>query len=251
LTFYHEYVQHHDDGATLKTIVNHVYDPANSNKNYEGETKPASLPPTRSTARRYLGRLSDLGWVDIHEDEQEDKKELTYYALKDVTATEIQTKISAVNSNEPTELNLEAKLEKDFKLWKEVISNRGITFTLTKINFNNRAEVPITEEEFDKIIIGKSDPLLLITLNQESSPEPQKNPEVNTNQPIELTALISNPEKSALEESKKRYCSEECKNFRQSSCPVDNYGYRKTDAELPLKCPGYKYVAESAETEDP
>ncbi|MGD0643927.1 MAG: phage/plasmid primase, P4 family [Candidatus Bathyarchaeia archaeon] len=42
--------------------------------------------------------------------------------------------------------------------------------------------------------------------------------------------------------NKKRLCSEECKNFRQSSCPTENYGYRKTDAEIPLKCPGYSYV---------
>jgi hypothetical protein len=49
------------------------------------------------------------------------------------------------------------------------------------------------------------------------------------------------PEKSALEETKKRYCADECKNFRQSSCPVDNYGYRPTDAEIPLRCPSYSY----------
>jgi hypothetical protein len=201
LTFYHEYVQHHVDGATLKIIVDHIYNPETPDMNYKGETKPTSQPPTRSTARRYLGRLSDLGWVDIHEDEQADKKELTYYALKDVTLAdikEIQTKISVVNSNEPMELSLEAKLEKDFKLWKKVISNRGITYTLTKINFNNRTEVPITENEFDKIILGKSAPLLSLTLNQALSPEPQKNIEVNANQPIELTALISPPDLSKI-----------------------------------------------------
>jgi putative DNA primase/helicase len=46
--------------------------------------------------------------------------------------------------------------------------------------------------------------------------------------------------KSALGESKKRYCSSECKNFRQAECPSDNYGYRPTDAEIPLRCPGYE-----------
>jgi regulatory protein YycI of two-component signal transduction system YycFG len=195
LTFYHEYVQHHINGATLKTIVDHIFDPENSDMNYKGETKPTSLLPPRSTARRYLGRLSDLGWVDVHEEEQADKRELTFYPLKDVTATEIQAKIVETTLDKPIEPDLKAKLLKDFELWKKTISNRGSTYTLTKINFNDRKEVPITEEEFDKIIIGVNEPPLAIVLNQESSPETQNNPEANTNQPIDADTLISKPEK--------------------------------------------------------
>jgi hypothetical protein len=200
LTFYHEYVQHHVNGATLKIIVDHIYDPEHPDMNYPHETKPTSQPPTRSTARRYLGRLSDLDWVDIHEEEQADKRELTYYPLKDVKSSDIQTQISEITLNQPTKPDLEANLIKDFKLWKKTISNKGINYSLSKIEFNNRNEVPITEEEFDKIITGKNEPLLAIVLNQEQEPEPQNKPETNTNQQINVDTPISNPEKSALGE---------------------------------------------------
>jgi hypothetical protein len=45
---------------------------------------------------------------------------------------------------------------------------------------------------------------------------------------------------SSQSQLQKRLCSQECKNFRQAACPVDNYGYRPTDAEIPLRCPGYE-----------
>jgi hypothetical protein len=244
LTFYHEYVQHHINGATLKIIVDHIYDPEHPDINYIGETKPTNEPPTRPTARRYLGRLSDLGWVDIREEEQADKRELTYYPLKDVKPSEIQTKISEIALNQPMEPDLEAKLIKDFKLWKETIDSKGHSYTLSKIEFNNRVETPITEAEFDKIITGKNEPLLSIVSNQETKPEWQKKPESNTDQPINTDTPISNPEKSAQEDMKKHKCSIECKNFRKAKCPVDNYGYRSVEAEIPLRCPSYKYINE-------
>jgi hypothetical protein len=54
--------------------------------------------------------------------------------------------------------------------------------------------VPITQEEFDKIITGKNEPLLAIVLNQETESKPQKEPETNTIQQIDTVTLISNSE---------------------------------------------------------
>jgi putative DNA primase/helicase len=64
-----------------------------------------------------------------------------------------------------------------------------------------------------------------------------------------LEGIVQKPSTLDTPDTQKRKCSIECKNFRQSACPVDNYGYRPTDAEIPLKCPGYSYVA-SQEGED-
>jgi hypothetical protein len=161
LTFYHEYVQHHVSGATLKAIVDHIFDPEHPDMNFKGETPPTNQPPPRPTARRYLYRLSELGWVDVHEDEQSDKREKTYYPLKDplkeAAPKEKQIEIVTSTFNHPTEPDLEAKLVKDFKTWKETISNKGTSYSLSKILFNNKTEIPITEAEFNKIITGKAE----------------------------------------------------------------------------------------------
>ncbi len=192
LTFYHEYVEHHVNGATLKTIVNHIYDKNNPTMNYEGEKTPTTKAPSRKTARRYLERLCDLGWVDIREDEQSDSRELTYYPLKNASNSEIQTEISALRANLPINPDLKAKLIKDFKTWKETITTRGVTYALSKINFIDKTETPITEEEFDKMIMDAHS-----EFNSEVSskllPPDSKNKVGENNISIQSNLTLSNP----------------------------------------------------------
>lgn len=41
---------------------------------------------------------------------------------------------------------------------------------------------------------------------------------------------------------KKRFCADECNNYRTQKCPAPNPFYREDSAEIPLKCPGYSYI---------
>ena len=47
---------------------------------------------------------------------------------------------------------------------------------------------------------------------------------------------------SVPETYKNRFCKDECFNFRKASCSSPNGMYRSETAEVPLNCPGYKYV---------
>jgi P4 family phage/plasmid primase-like protien len=45
----------------------------------------------------------------------------------------------------------------------------------------------------------------------------------------------------------KRYCNDECRNFCTQFCSAPNPFGRSDNAEIPLKCPGYKYVNDNEE----
>ncbi len=63
------------------------------------------------------------------------------------------------------------------------------------------------------------------------------------------TTLTSQTENSASVQgiSKERYCSDDCQNFCSRFCTAPNPFGRSDDAEIPLKCPGYKCIAEEEE----
>jgi hypothetical protein len=138
LDFYHNHVQSHKEGATLKTIL-------------------ADSPEMKSerSARYYLTRLEELGWINITEGEQADKRLLTYHPLKDTTET--QQKLIPTTANQQIAIVLRLELEKDFKTWIKTITTTDTSYALTKINFLDRTETPISMEEFDRMVIGENE----------------------------------------------------------------------------------------------
>jgi hypothetical protein len=166
LDFYHKHVQHHKGGAILKVIL-------------------ADAPEMRSenTARQYLARLEQLGWVNIAEGQQTDKRLLTYYPLKD--ATDTQREISETALKQRDNVDLKQKLEKDFNEWFKTITTANPSIQIEKINFNGRTLHSITVDEL-KNLIGIGAPCELIVLNEARQPiretkaETTLKPEINT-----------------------------------------------------------------------
>lgn len=164
LDFYHKHVQHHKEGATLKTIL-------------------ADAPEMKSerTARYYLTRLEELGWVNIKEGEQVDKRFLTYYPLKD--AIEPQQELNQTTVNQRNTIDLKLELTKDFNAWFKTITTTKPDIQIEKIKFNDRTLEPITIEELKKLI-GIEDSSVVIVSNEENKPIPETEAETKADKPI-------------------------------------------------------------------
>ena len=240
LTFYHEYVQHHVNGATIKVILSH---PNLKNK-----------PKTERTARNYLSRLEELGWVDIHEDEQPDKRQLTFYPLKDaISETEaVQTKIVATKDIEQKAIDLKSKLTEDFETWRKTIETENPTFTASLIQFNNRTEIPLSDEQFSNIISLHTLFTVTIVLNGKETVKPENKPKTIAIQEKTVDALISDSEKSALGDTEKtlliiepsqgepcEYAGEENNHASESQVELDGKLKHYCNVHMALVLKGY------------
>ena len=159
LDFYHNFVQHHKDGATFEVILTHKF-----------EVGKEVTAPNEYVARRFLNRLEEIGWVTIRENEQLDKRKLTFYALKDPSEDEdvkAQTKISESRCKSETQPDLKALLEKDFETWLKTSSNTGNCLQLTTLCFSSNNEKPLDLEHFKKIILGVEGFQLLLVPNED------------------------------------------------------------------------------------
>lgn len=151
LDFYYNHVQNHANGATLKQIL-------------------ANAPEMRSerTARYYLDRLEEIGWINKREGEQDDKRLLTYYPLKE--GSDPQQKLIPTTAKQQTTKDLKAELEKDFDSWNKTITTNNPLTQIEKICFNDRTLQPLTLENFKKIVIGVEPSSVVIVSNEENQP---------------------------------------------------------------------------------
>ena len=188
LDFYHKHVQHHKNGATLKVLLENA-------------------PEMRSerTARHYLNRLEELGWVNIVEGQQADKRLHTYYPLHEETDLQQELNPTAANPQNTTDLRL--KLEEDFNSWLTNNYNKNASIQIEKIQFGTYTLQPITMEELRNIvckqtfssvpteeskkIIGVDKSLLHLFVNEELSPVAENKPETMSKPEITAVQPIS------------------------------------------------------------
>ena len=214
LEFYHKRIQHHIEGATLKEIL-------------------ADAPEIRSerTARWYMERLAEIGWINIVQGEQKDKRLLTYYPLKDTTET--QQELVQTTANKRNTVDLRRELENDFAIWLQTITATTSAIQIEKIRFNDGALESITIEEFKKLI-GISGSSAVIVSNEENKPIQEKEAETTAEQSIAVVLPNSTSE---------RFCYDECNNFdKPSCCHPEGWANLKQKTPLPLACPGYSYI---------
>ena len=199
LDFYHNHVQHHKEGAILKVLLDNA-------------------PEMRSerTARYYLARLDELGWVNTKEGEQADKRLLTYYPLKD--AMEAQQKLIQTTVNQRNTIDLKLELEKDFNVWFKTITTAKPDIQIEKINFNDRTLESITVEELKKLI-GIQDSSVVIVSNEANKPNPETEAETKAEPLITVVLPKSTTEKTETEDSR---CCGDCGRFHLASCWFPN-----------------------------
>jgi hypothetical protein len=214
LDFYHTFVQHHKEGATLETILNHTFESGKEVKAFN-----------EYAARRFLYRLEELGWVSIKEHEQVDKRRLTFYALKDPTEDEAeaaQQKLVASSCKSETYQILKTKLLKDFNFWLETISKRDTHLQASIICFSDRVETLIDLDQFKQIITGLDVNELLLVLNEETTSKtkttsktdcnPETQPDITTS-PLEQVSTVPRPQNDA----DSRFCGD-CGRFHLPKC---------------------------------
>ena len=146
IDFYDGIVKPKVDGATLEMLV----------EEYNIQNPKDTLSDYR--IRWMLKRLNQIGWVQIKKGEvSDDKRKDKFYPLKDVIQP-VQLKICETSGVSETQLDLDRKLETDFKKWITTICENGVDAVYGIIEFLGSDEhpivTPITAEEFTKRILG-------------------------------------------------------------------------------------------------
>ena len=134
------------DGATLEELV----------KEYNTQNPQDTVSDYR--IRWMLKRLNQIGWVQIKKGEvSDDKRKDKFYPLKD-TFQLIGVKICETSGVFKTQLDLDRKLESDFRKWITTICESEVVAVYGIIEFlgsdENPIITPITIEEFTKKILS-------------------------------------------------------------------------------------------------
>ena len=138
LDFYHDFIATIDPekGATV------------------GEIQEKSNVKSGQTIRDRLKVLEQAGYVNIEEGLQKDKRRWTIFPIK--------AKIDETTTDSQNDADLKLKLQKDAESWIKTSSLKYPSMQIEKIDFRTRQLVPISIDEFKKLIGIDSNSKLLV-----------------------------------------------------------------------------------------
>jgi hypothetical protein len=166
IDFYHNFVSKHNEnnGVTLEDLT------------IEYNEKNKETPLSDWALRFYLKRLNKIGYVDIREGIDPDKRKKRYFPLK----------LDETVGKTPIQIDLASDLQNDFENWLKTIAKNVRFSNSSRISFQDEIEYQISLDELKNLIIN--DTVLFAT-----STEP-KTDTVNENK----AKSVEKPEKQTV-----------------------------------------------------